>query len=212
MSGSLEYLVTYGRGGFLGRFRAASAFGRDDQVVVRSERGVEFGIVMGEAGTIGPDRAGDVLRRATADDVRTSDELRLRAANILADAQALAESTGLPLLFLDGEILIDGREAILQAVHWGDCDATHVFEKLSTQHGLPVKLADLTTTPKPAPKGCETCGAEKSGCSSCGTGGGCSTGSCSSGAVKSADELTTYFAGLRKQMEATSGRTAIYSQ
>jgi hypothetical protein len=209
---NIDYLVTYGRGGFLGRFRAASAFGRDDQVVVRSERGVEFGTVMGEAGAIGPPTAGDVLRLANVEDWQVSERLSVRAANILADAQALAESTGLPLLFLDGEILIDGREAILQAIHWGDCDASPVFERLSAQHGLPVKLADLTTTPKPAAKGCETCGAEKSGCSSCGTGGGCSTGSCSSGSVKSADEMTAYFAGLRKQMEATSSRTAIHSQ
>lgn len=205
-----DYLVTYGRGGFLGRFRAACAFGRDDSVVVQSERGVELGTVMGEAGAIGPERSGDVLRRATAADVRTSVYLSALAVTILTDAQALAESIGLPLLFLDGEILIDGREAILQAVHWGDCDATPIFERLSAQHGLPVKLADLTTSPKPAVKGCEICGAEKSGCSSCGTGGGCSTGSCSSGAVKSADELTAYFSGLRKQMETADHRVSLH--
>ena len=210
MAANIDYLVTYGRGGFLGRFCASSAFGRDDQVVVRSERGMEFGTVMGEAGVIGPPSAGELLRHTTAEDVHVSDQLRVRAANIVADAQALAESIGLPLLFLDGEILVDGREAILQAIHWGECDATSVFEQLSAQHGLLVKLADLTTTPKPAAKGCETCGAEKSGCSSCGTGGGCSTGSCSSGKVKSADEMTAYFAGLRKQMEAVDHRVSLH--
>ena len=55
---------------------------------------------------------------------------------------------GLALLFLDGEILLDGSQAILQAVHWADCDATLLFEELSARHGLAVKLADLTTTPQ----------------------------------------------------------------
>ena len=41
--------------------------------------------------------------------------------------------------------------------------------------------------------------------SNCGSGGGCGSGcgSCSRGAVKSADDLTAYFLGLRTQMEAT---------
>src|SRR5262249_31111795 len=118
-----------------------------------------------------------------------------------------AESRGLPLLFLDGEILLDGRNAILQAVHWADCDATPLFEELSHRHGLLVKLADLTTTPKAG--GCPTCGAEKPGCESCGT-GGCSSGSCSRGSVKSADDLTAYFAGLRRQMETTTARVSLH--
>jgi hypothetical protein len=207
-----EYLVTYGHGGFLGRFRYRAVLRRDDRVVLRTVRGMELGTVLGEAtrGVPGPDLGGEVVRIATADDESAVAELAGQAAEIVADAQALAESLGLPLLFLDGEILLDGGPAILQAVHWADCDATPLFEQLSARHGLPVKLADLTTTPKAATGGCETCGAEKSGCSSCGTGGGCSTGSCSKGSVKSADELTAYFAGLRRQMEAAEARVSLH--
>ena len=40
-----EYLVTYGHGAYLGRFRAAVAYRRDDRVVVRTDRGVEAGTV-----------------------------------------------------------------------------------------------------------------------------------------------------------------------
>ena len=43
-----------------------------------------------------------------------------------------------------------------------------------------------------------------------GSGGGCSTGSCSKGSVKSADELTAYFAGLRKQMEGSAARVSLH--
>lgn len=206
-----DYLVTYGLGGFLGRFRAADAYRRDDRVVIRSPRGVELGTVLGEtrADGLGPELSGDILRPASQDDETAAGNLRDRAAALVAEAQSRAEALGLPLLFLDGEILHDGREAILQAVHWADCDATPLFADLSAQTGLAVKLADLTAGPKPA-GGCETCGAEKSGCDSCGSGGGCSTGSCSSGSVKSADELTAYFAGLRRQMEQAADRVSLH--
>jgi cell fate regulator YaaT (PSP1 superfamily) len=205
-----EYLVNYGLGGFLGRFRAAEAYCRDDRVVVQSARGAELGSVLGEAPTrtLGLEFAGDILRHAGEDDLAAVDSLRDRAATLVADAHQQAQALGLPLLFLDCEILLDGRDAILHAVHWAECDATPLFEELSRQHGLHVRLADLTTEPKSG--GCPVCGEAKSGCDSCGTGGGCSSGSCSKGSIKSADELTAYFAGLRKQMEATAARVSLH--
>jgi len=205
-----SYLVNYGQAGYLGRFWAANGYRRDDRVIVRTPRGVEFGTVLGEAGLMGPDETGEVLRAATDNDEMAARAMRERAAAILADAQTLAGSLALPLLFLDGEILFDGREAILQAVHWSDCDATSLFEQLSARHGLLVKVADLTAHPKPGNGGCEVCGAEKSGCDSCGTGGGCSSGSCSRGSIKSADDLTGYFASLRKQMETAAARVSLH--
>ncbi|MBO0699503.1 MAG: hypothetical protein J2P46_13995 [Zavarzinella sp.] len=208
-----DYLVTYGHGGFLGRFRSATELRRDDRVVIRTVRGVELGTVLAESARPlpGPDLGGEVLRLAGADDESAAAALATRAASILADAQATAESLSLPLLFLDGEILLDGP-AILQAVHWADCDATGLFEQLSARHGLRIQLADLTTAPKSPARVCDTCGEEKSGCSDCGSGGGCSTGSCAKGSVKSAEELTAYFAGLRRQMEAAAARVPIHSQ
>jgi hypothetical protein len=202
-----EFLVTYGQGAYLGRFRAAAAYRRDDRVVVRSDRGVEAGTVLERATSSAVAAVGEILCPLTPDDESAAARYRDRAAAIVSDAARLA--TDLPLLFLDGEILLDGSQAILQAVHWGECDATPIFAALSARHGLPVRLADLTAAPKPAGSGCPTCGAEKSGCDSCGTGGGCSTGSCSKGSVKSAEELTAYFAGLRRQMEAAAGRVSL---
>jgi len=202
--------VNYGQAGYLGRFLAAAGYRRDDRVVVRSERGTELGTVLCEAQTLGPDAAGEVVRSATDADETAARDYRGRLAAVLSDAQSLADSLSLPLQFLDGEILLDGREAILQAVHWADCDATPVFAQLSARHGMLVKLADLTAAPKPTAKTCDACGEEKSGCDSCGTGGGCSSGSCSKGSVKSADDLTAYFAGLRQQMETTAARVSLH--
>lgn len=205
-----EYLVNYGRGAFLGRFRTAGVYRRDDVVVVRSGRGVELGTVLECATSKTVDLAGEVLWAANPADRAMAEMRRARAAIILTDAQATAEEYGLPLLFLDAEVLLDGSQAILQAVHWADCDATPLFAELSAKYALLVTLADLTAMPKSSAGGCSTCGSEKSGCGSCGTGGGCATGSCSKGAVKSADELTAYFAGLRQQMEAADGRVSLH--
>ena len=203
-----EYLVTYGHGAYLGRFRAAAEYRRDDRIVVRTDRGVEAGTVRERATGTSVTLVGDVLRPFTTDDEAATARHREQLVAILAEAEASAAGLGLPLLFLDGEVLLDGSQAILQAVHWAECDATPLFAELSARHRLVVKLTDLTTPPRPA-AGCSTCGAEKSGCDSCGTGGGCSTGSCSKGSVKSADELTAYFAGLRQQMEAAAGRVSL---
>jgi hypothetical protein len=205
-----EYLVTYGQGAHLGRFGSSASYRRDDRVVVRSARGMEAGVVLDRATSEAMAPAGEILRPATADDEAAAARHRERVAAILSDAESDCASRGLPLLFLDGEILLDGSQAILQAVHWADCDATPLFEALTSRHRLPVKLADLTAGPAPASTGCPTCGAEKSGCDSCGSGGGCSTGSCSRGSVKTAHELTDYFAGLRRQMEAVAGRVSLH--
>jgi hypothetical protein len=205
--GEFDYLVTYGQGAYLGRFRAAAEYRRDDRVVVRTDRGVEAGTVRDQATSSTVTLVGEVLRPLTPADESTAAGHRRRLSAILADATAEATARGFPLLLLDGEILLDGSQGILQVVHWAECDATPLVVELSVRHGLAVKLADLTTAPKTG--GCPTCGAEKSGCDSCGSGGGCSTGSCSSGSVKSADELTAYFASLRRQMESAAGRVSL---
>lgn len=205
------YLVNYGQGGFLGRFRSATAHERGERVVARTARGLEMSSILStsSASTSGPPIEGEILRPATNEDAVAEKLLRDESLTLVQTAQQLAESLNLPLMFLDGEILFDRQTAILQAVHWDDCDATRLFETLSLQHGLHVQLADLTTTPKKA-TGCSTCGSDKSGCDSCGTGGGCSTGSCSKGSVKSAEELSSYFAGLRKQMDASNPRVSLH--
>jgi cell fate regulator YaaT (PSP1 superfamily) len=203
-----DYLVSYGLGGYLGRFRSSMGLTRDDRVVVRTLRGIEIGMVLGRAPEINSsfDSGGEVVRVASHVDVANAASLQERAGQILN--ATIDAASALPILFLDCEILLDGNDAILHAVHWAECDVTPLIEELSQRTGLAIKVADLTTTPKQG--GCSVCGAEKSGCDSCGTGGGCSSGSCSRGSIKNADDLTAYFAGLRKQMEAADQRVSLH--
>jgi hypothetical protein len=203
------YLAQFGRLAFVGRFEAAAdavgSFARGDRVVVRGPRGLELATVMGEAiERFYCDPAeGELLRSASFDDFAAAERSEALGQRLLA----AAEVADLPITFIDSEVSLDGTAAVLHGLPWGDCDASPLFASLSEQFGLAVRLLDLSTAPT-AKDAVETggcgkpgCGSEsRGGCSSCST-GGCSTGSCSSGKVKSAGELTAYFADLRQKME-----------
>jgi hypothetical protein len=221
---SSEYLVQYGRPAFVGRFVAAAVpCVRGDRVVVRTPRGLELGTVLCEpdarfAHLVGPAVDGDLLRPAGPDDLSRAETLAGRSPTILATADRLAAGSAAPVAFLDAEVFLDGTAAVLHAVAWGDTDLTPLLDAVSREVGLTVRLHDTGRTPvakdAPEPPGCGKpgCGSESGGCSSCGTGGGCSTGGCSRGQVKSADELTHYFADLRQKMDAhfDRGRTPLH--
>ena len=103
-----EFLVKYGHGGYLGRFRAAAEYRRDDRVIVRSPRGVEIGTVLATAATqiAGIEPSGEILRTAASEDETAATAHQDRASAILNDAHQSAEAIGLPLMFLDGEVLL----------------------------------------------------------------------------------------------------------
>lgn len=222
-------LVQFGRSGFVGRFVAGVPHSRGASVVLRGPRGTEFGTVLCEpqsqfAPAMAPE--GEVLRVVTVEDAATASHFAAREAELLATANTRAAERGLPITFIDAELTLDSC-AILHGLAWDACDATPFFDELGAQFGLVVRWLDLSRTPVANDKpqhtehaehaGCGKpgCGTSGGGCSSCGTGSsgeskGCATGSCSRGKVKSADELTTYFADLRQKMEtAATTRTPL---
>ncbi len=215
-----EYLVNHGRTAFLGRFRnrADREFTHGDRVIVRSARGLEAGSVLGEASPrfahlLGAGEPGDLLHAMTSADDGQQAEFDLLAHRLLAETQATAEELNLSVAILDLEILLDGTSAIVHTIPDEQSDLTSLAQTLSSRHGLIFTILDLRQPATPEPHGCgkPDCGSGGAGgCSSCGTGGGCSTGSCSSGSVKNADELTGYFAGLRRQMEEQTARVPLH--
>ncbi len=186
-------VVRYGKPGYVGRFTATATYPRGAEVVVRTPRGTERGIVLGDAShtvslsTVG----GEVLRPATPDDVLPDPVDLLR--------QTLHAAEGLPLTVVDVEVLLDRTAGVVHALVWGDFDGDALFADLTLALGYPVRLFDLSRAGGPADPPEPSCGSGNCG-SGCGSGGGC--GTCSRGAVKSADELSAYFLGLRRQMEA----------
>ena len=211
-----RYLVQYGRSAFVGRFDALNrvAASRGVRVVVHTPRGLEIGTVLCEAtesfsASLDPTAGGKLLRVAGPDDEVDAHECEQFGQRILTAAEQFAVEKGLPLLFVDVEVMLDRASVVLHTVPWESCHADALFAVLTTQFEVPVQMLDLSRTPTiPDPpektSSCSKpgCGTSSGGCTSCGTGGGCSTGSCSKGSVKSAEELTDYFANLRRQMEA----------
>ncbi len=200
-------LIQYGRPAFVGRFAFESSLPRGAAVVVRSPRGVELGSVLGPATEHAAAFAtdGDVLRTASE-----ADHAAAASALPLAD-DILTAAVSDAVLFVDCEVSLDRRGAVLHAVPWGECDLDPLLADLSERFGLSVRVFDVSrldvTSDPPEPK--TSCG--KPDCGSgggCGTSGGCgSGGGCSRKAVKSADELTAYFSDLRGKLE--SGRIGL---
>jgi hypothetical protein len=195
-----NYLVRYGRSGFVGRFISAVPIARADRVVVRGPRGIEFGEVLVAQDEIASEVDGDVLRLASDRDDSEAARFEERSQEVLA--AAIAIGAALPLAFVDVETILDGT-AILHTVAWEVCDAAALLDQLARRFDMPVKILDLSRIAVAKdPSGCgkPDCGAGAGGCSTCGT-SGCATGSCSRGSVKSAEDLTAYFSDLRHQME-----------
>jgi hypothetical protein len=208
MTAKREYLVHHGTAGHVGRFRSVNGdCARGDAVVVRSQRGLELGRVLAKAE---PDRTpfpdgfvGELLRHASSDDFTLAERGRTTGLELCAAGERLAAASGLPLAVLDAEVLLDGRQAVLHVLKLAACDEGPWLADLGERQGMIVRLHDLGREAPAADDHVDaptSCGADGCGggdCGSCGSeGGGCS--SCSSGA---ANELASYFAGLRVQME-----------
>ena len=200
-----DYLVQYGTSAFVGRFTATIEPVRGASVLLQTPRGTELGIVLCDAkANASFDASGELLREATAADYEARKCADLLASAIL-DAAALTDQA---VTFLDCEVTLDRRGAVLHALPYGPCQLDDLLAELSDRFDLAVRLHDFSTTKPhvdpPEPKTtCEKpgCGTAEGGCSSCST-GACGTGSsCSKGKVESAAQLTSYFADLRQKME-----------
>jgi len=212
-----EYLVKYSGAAFLGRFGNATsiAFAHGDRVVLRTGRGLQVGAVLSEAAPrfahlLAEASEGEIVRGVTLEDERRESELGQLARRLLIDAQDISASLQLPLTILDLELPLDGMSAVLHVLPDDESELAGLAEALSLRHGISFAILDLRRKPLVAEEGCGKpgCGSTSGGCSSCGSGGGCSTGNCSRGA--SAEELTTYFANLRQQMEQHDGRILLH--
>jgi hypothetical protein len=179
-----EYLLSYGTMGDLARASAGFDCARGDEMVLRSPRGLELGVVLcasgpGHVRLLSSVGCGEVVRHATPEDGHTAERMRRRGEHLFADARQTAAQLGLPLEILDVEVLLDGRHAILHHLRAGACDPRELMDRLAERHGLLVSFRDLALPPDVAPTeeehAHEGCGAEGCGSGGCGT---CSSGKC----------------------------------
>lgn len=210
MSASEIYLVSHGCAAALASCRDAHAVApqRGESVVLRSPRGEELGTVLCNA-TEAPFAPAELLRRATASDLRRAAEVAAIARQLAEDAQRLIDEQQLPLLALDADLPLDASSAIIHVLRWQPCTLTPLIEELSRRHRLKVYLLDRSREHREEDhaSGCDSCGS-----GGCGQGGcsssGCGSGHCSRGSTTAA-ELAAYFTNLRRQMERAEHRTPL---
>lgn len=179
-----EFLLSYGAGGDLGRFRAAGGLTcrRGDLAVVRSLRGVELATVLCPAGAghahLLPDpHVGELLRLATQHDRETAARLRRDGQRLFEAGRRLAVELELPLEILDAEILLDGEHAVLYHLCATSCATEVLVNRLTHEQGLRVSLYNLAVPSADADAmhgGCGAANCGQGGCGSCAS-GGCST-------------------------------------
>lgn len=185
------YLLSYGRAGDFGPFQAEEPVlcRRGDRLVVRSPRGQEIGVVMRDAsdmhlGSLAHKSVGQILRQVTPGDEELARRMTQRSQRLFDEGRQLAADLNLSMEIVDAEILLDGRQAVLHYVGWGDGDRRSLLDTLSERYRLVVTLHDLVlpTEEEPAEEiaggcGSEGCGQGAGGCGSCSSGG---CGTCSS--------------------------------
>jgi cell fate regulator YaaT (PSP1 superfamily) len=211
---SQEYLVSFGRTGEFGRFRAAASLGlrRGEHVVVRGPRGVEVALVLREATArhahfLPNTSVGQLLRRRTSEDEQTERHLHSRSQQLFERGTQLVTELALPLVLVDVEILLDGEHAVLHYLGGAPCDLRPFVSTLSREFALHVTLIDLAGAPEPAEEeqaGCgrPDCGHKgEGGCDTCGSGG------CGTCGAHTPRDMELHFAQLREQMERR--RTAL---
>jgi hypothetical protein len=195
LQASSEYLVSYGKSGEFGRFAAPEplACRRGDTLVIETNRGLELGLVIRSADPeharlLGGGPAGRIVRRPDSADLQMRELLRQRGQQLFLDARTQAADLGLPMEIVDAEILLDGKQAVLHVLRWGDAKPHQLAECLSAAHGLLMVVHDLALPaskdePEPveAAHGCGSGGCGSGGCSSGGC-GSCSSGGCSTSA------------------------------
>jgi cell fate regulator YaaT (PSP1 superfamily) len=213
-SSACEYLVSHGKNGGFGRFASAMPLecARGQRVVVYSRRGLEMGSVLCRTTSrhehmLGSTPVCDLLRAASAADEAAAARMESLGQTLFEEARRLAGDLGLALEVVDIEVMLDGKQAIVQHLSPEVINATPLVEELARRHHIEILLENLANMPsaKEENHGCgkPDCGrGNGASCSDCGSGGGCS--SCGAGKV----DMRAYFAHLRTKMESNP-RTAL---
>jgi cell fate regulator YaaT (PSP1 superfamily) len=201
-----EYLVSFGRAGDFGRFRAPPAcnFRRGDRVVVRQDDGLEVGTILcpvqpGHTRYLARTAVGRIVRSLNADDEIALETSTERGHRLFNEARRLVEELDLPLEVVDVEIAFDGRRAVVHHLRRVECDVRPLVRALAQTCDLEILLQNLSLPEAlDDDPGCgrPDCGKGSGGCTSCGT-GGCST--CSQGTKK--EDVAAYLTRLRDGME-----------
>jgi cell fate regulator YaaT (PSP1 superfamily) len=146
-----SYVVRYGLMRQLGEFTARDRqeCARAANVIVRSERGVEWGEVLCEANDrtrtyLGLSNAtGRILREATTEDERTRDEQHVREQEFFRQARDVIAERGLPMQLIDVEQVLGGERAVFYYTSEVRVDFRELVKQLAKQLNTRIEMRQI---------------------------------------------------------------------
>ena len=169
----IPHLVKIGLLGHVGRFSSADGrrYQRSDEVVCRTNRGLEVGRVLCSLDELpGTDEAdGEVLRRLTPEDQLIVDRIDRFRDRAFHACNHLIDQAGLSAVLVDVEHLFDGQSLYFYFLGSVPDSVHDLTESLAEEYEKKVRFRKFTET---MANGCgPDCGTDAAKCSN----GGCST-------------------------------------
>jgi cell fate regulator YaaT (PSP1 superfamily) len=148
---SPRVVVRYGAMSQLGEFstRPRHPVRRSDDVIIRTDRGVEWGTVLSQAtartsGWLGKNkRVGRVLRLATDEDQRTRDQVAEREKALFKDAERSIESRSLQMKLVDVEHVFGGERIVFYYLAEKRVDFRELVRELAREFNARIEMRQM---------------------------------------------------------------------
>ena len=148
---SPRVVVRYGSMRHLGEFTTKARYPvrRGDAVIVRSDRGVEWGTVLCESTTRTRDwlgeqkRVGRVLRAASDEDRRSRDEVAEREKQFFRDAERCIEARKLQMKLVDVEQVFGGERIVFYYLAEKRVDFRELVRELAREFNARIEMRQM---------------------------------------------------------------------
>ncbi len=146
-----RYFVRYGANRILGVFSPDSenqSFARGDQVIIRTDRGLETGEVLGPAtehgmALLGAPPEGRLLRQMTADDQREAVRIRQQAKEEIQVCQRHVQELGLKMELVDVEHIFGGERIIVFYLAEQRVDFRELVRRLAAEFHTRIEMRQI---------------------------------------------------------------------
>lgn len=146
-----RYVVRFGSMKHLGEFtgRRQDTIQRGDDVVVRSDRGVEFGIVLCDANDktnsyLGENvRTGRILRLASDEDRRSLEEVSAREKDCYAIAQGMIEERRMQMQLVDVEQVFGGERMVFYYLAEKRVDFRELVKQMAREFNTRIEMRQI---------------------------------------------------------------------
>lgn len=146
-----KFVVRYGSMRHLGEFSAKRqhVVRRGDEVIVRSDRGVEFGIVLCDATEqthdyLGQDtRTGRILRPASDEDRRSLEEVAEREKTFFADAAGMIAERSMQMQLVDVEQVFGGERLIFYYLAEKRVDFRELVKSMAREFNTRIEMRQI---------------------------------------------------------------------